>query len=185
MQTHLPGHRHREAPGHTCLRVAHVTQHQHLLQLLLVQEDVAQRVFVIEFLDIKRWKGQGTGQWHRLNVRGGLTGLMPERAGLGAPGKGLSGAIGGPAPSAPHSGRSSGQCPGARSDSPILLHSLCVCLGAPPGDARGHSWLHSGITPGSVPETLWDLPPARSLSCCSASLVSPAPAPHRCCSASH
>lgn len=36
----------------TCLGVAHIAQQQGLLQPLLVHQDVAQWVFVVEFLDV-------------------------------------------------------------------------------------------------------------------------------------
>ena len=36
----------------TCLRVADITQEQDLLQLLLIEEDIAQGVFVIEFFNV-------------------------------------------------------------------------------------------------------------------------------------
>lgn len=37
---------------HTCLGVADIAQEQDLLQLLLVNKDVAQGIFVVEFLDV-------------------------------------------------------------------------------------------------------------------------------------
>ena len=37
---------------HTCLSVADITQEQDLLQPLLIEEDIAQGVFVIEFFNV-------------------------------------------------------------------------------------------------------------------------------------
>lgn len=46
------GHGGGSALWHTCLGVADIAQEQDLLQLLLVNQDVAQGIFVIEFLDV-------------------------------------------------------------------------------------------------------------------------------------